>query len=684
MTSTLTRFRFGGGLIGVAFVFAFAACNGARHRNSEEVAQRVTSTTAALPFDLPSTAALRASPKKAFGHYVPALPVSIDNKDPAHDYWALDYLDPMGEHGVHMAYGGYTRDRPMPRPVRPEANWRLLDMQDEVRQAVSVGLDGFTLVLYSTGGSVWDNSVLMMEAAASDPGFKIILMPDMSEKSSISTATPEILAQHIAALAAYPSAYHLPDGRLVVSPFKAESHDPAWWTLWMNVMQNTYGVRVALWPCFLDDIKFRDAFASISYGMSDWGARSPLDNDPTLTNPTSRVGRALEVKKLDGVDGPGHKLKWMQPISVQDSRPREGLFDEAENTHNLRNTWEIARLQDADFVQLTTWGDYPELSTFANSPMHGFSWLDISSYFMTAWKLGAPPLIVRDVIYLTHRQHPISAVPTFPETLLMHVRATSGSPRDTIEVLSFLTAPATVRVQAGAQLYNCPAVGGLNVCTQPLVTGSLSAQVIRNGFAVAGVTSPHHVTATPNVQDMQYVAVSSGREGDVIIAHPEVTLRASAVAGTCVNEGAPSINYGTSWSLASRGVGGYIAYLRFDIPAAPPNTQLKRAALQITSTMLAFAGSTDTQTLRLASNDWSETAVTWSSRPPASATILGVGTASRGPNVRSSFPLVTSAVTPLLGTQQSLAVTSTGLDSLWFWSHEAVSSSRPQLILTFQ
>jgi len=30
----------------------------------------------------------------------------------------------------------------------------------------------------------------------------------------------------------------------------------------------------------------------------------------------------------------------MQPISLQDERPNQGVFDEAENTINLRNTWE--------------------------------------------------------------------------------------------------------------------------------------------------------------------------------------------------------------------------------------------------------------------------------------------------------------------------------------------------------
>src|SRR4051812_34369023 len=43
--------------------------------------------TGALPFDLPSVASLRSSPRKAFANWVPSLPISLDNKAPASDYY---------------------------------------------------------------------------------------------------------------------------------------------------------------------------------------------------------------------------------------------------------------------------------------------------------------------------------------------------------------------------------------------------------------------------------------------------------------------------------------------------------------------------------------------------------------------------------------------------------------------
>ena len=76
----------------------------------------------------------------------------------------------------------------------------------------------------------------------------------------------------------------------------------------------------------------RWSYAPISYGMGNWGARNPTWNDADATYRTSPVGRALSVQALG--------MRWMQPVSLQDERPNQGVFDEAENTINLRNTWE--------------------------------------------------------------------------------------------------------------------------------------------------------------------------------------------------------------------------------------------------------------------------------------------------------------------------------------------------------
>ncbi len=470
-------------------------------------AAEVSTATTALPFDMPSVGTLRASSRKAFAHYVPTLPVSLDNQDPATDYYQRNYLNPNGEGGKHRAYGGWLRDRPATRPVRSDSNWRMLDMESEVRSAIKAGLDGFTLVIYNlpdSGSSrQWNNAVLLMQAAKRvDPGFKIILQPDTSGSSAMKRKSAGTLAKYMNQLLNYGSGYRLSDGRYVISPFTAEGMSKSYWTSFKSIMKNTYGKPVAFWPLFQNERVWRESYDSISYGMANWGNRNPAWNNPEVTYSTGPLGR------IDAVHDLGQK--WMQPISVQDSRPREGIYDEAQNTTNLRNTWAVAIKGRAEAVHYATWGDYPEHSVMAPTVKHGRTFLDISSYYLTKWKTGRTPTIVRDTVYLTHRHHKYGARPRFPQSKLMSLRG--GSPaRNTVEALTFLKAPATVVVKVGSNTYTCSNDAGVDTCTVPLSSGTVSVSVKRSGTTVTSATSPYKVTSSPYVQDMQYVGVSSRR-----------------------------------------------------------------------------------------------------------------------------------------------------------------------------
>ncbi|GAA2212640.1 hypothetical protein GCM10009850_081020 [Nonomuraea monospora] len=449
-------------------------------------------TDGPLPFTLASTSALRAAGKKVFAHYFPPYPISLDNAAAENDYYARNYLKPEGESGKHAAYGGLLRDRPTGRsPIT--GDYALADLKTEVKQAIAAGLDGFTVDILSVTSANWTRVQNLVKAAeAVDPGFKIVLMPDTNGLASVDSAT---LAKAVAGLAASDSVYRLADDRLVVAPFKAEGRTAAWWADWMKTMETTYGIKVALVPCFVDFGKNRDAFASISYGFSNWGSRSPAGNAGLSTNITT----AHNLGKI-----------WMQPVSVQDERPNQGVFDEAGNTENLRASWKGAIDGKADWVQLTTWNDYSENTQFAPSRNAGWTYLDINAYYLTCYKLGCPK-ITNDVAYLTHRVQPVAATPSYAQTKLMKLRAGSTAARDTVEVLSMLTAAGKVSVTVGGttQTYDAPA--GVSAKTFPLRTGTASAVVTRSSATVAKVTSPYPVTATPYVQDLHYRAASSER-----------------------------------------------------------------------------------------------------------------------------------------------------------------------------
>ncbi|MEU6295566.1 glycoside hydrolase family 71 protein [Streptomyces erythrochromogenes] len=451
----------------------------------------------ALPFDMPQPASLRsgeAGKKLVFAHYFTPYPLSLDNADADRDYYTRNYLNPDGESGKHGRYGGLLRDRPL--PVAPKSgDWEYANLQQEVRTARAAGIDGFTLDLLSLSGKNWDRSNLLMAAARSvDPAFKIMLMPDMT---SLKTDDPRVLAEALATLADASAAHRLPDGRLVVSPFKAEAKDVAWWTEVIRILKADHGIRTAFVPLFLDFGAHSGDFAPISHGFSEWGSRSYVGQESS----TRDVQRAHGMGKI-----------WMQPVSVQDARPNQGIYDEAGNTATLRATWTRAIEDGADWVQLTTWNDYSEGSQFAPSLHNGHAYLDLTSYYLTRFKTGGWPKIVRDTLYLSARTQFANADPTGDQSLVMSLRKGSAPSRDTVEVLSFLTAPADVRTTVGTARGSHDAPAGIHSKLLPLKAGTSEAQVVRDGRATAAVDLPYRVDHTVDVQDLQYYAATSGRE----------------------------------------------------------------------------------------------------------------------------------------------------------------------------
>ncbi|MEV0650745.1 endo-1,3-alpha-glucanase family glycosylhydrolase [Phytomonospora sp. NPDC050363] len=453
-----------------------------------------------LPFDLPPREVLEASGKKVFAHYFTQFRISIENKPAETDYYTRNYLTPDGEGGIHSAYGGFLRDRPLPRdPVA--GDWQLADMVTEVTRAKEAGLDGFTLNLLNVSESNyhWQAALRLMRAAPMvDPDFKIVIMPDMTV-STLKDIDAAGLAAVVMKLAALDSEYRLGDGRLVVSPFKAENKTPEFWAQFNALMKSNHGETVALVPFVLNFNASFEKYKSVSYGFSEmeYGAPALQDSLPAKIATTHNAG-----------------VKFMASLSPQDSRPKEGNYYEAENSENLRRGWTKAIEGGADWIQLMTWNDYSENHHFSPSVRNGGVWLDLSSYYLTRFKTGAYPAIVRDTVYVVHRNQPFGAgpAPTSTQTKLQKIRANGGTPKDNVEFLTFLTTTATVNATVGgsAKTYSAPA--GVKSTLYPLALGFNGATIVRNGQTTASVNSAWEVKGTYVSQDMLYSAASSGRK----------------------------------------------------------------------------------------------------------------------------------------------------------------------------
>ncbi|MFJ2635235.1 DNRLRE domain-containing protein [Streptomyces sp. NPDC087422] len=200
--------------------------------------------------------------------------------------------------------------------------------------------------------------------------------------------------------------------------------------------------------------------------------------------------------------------------------------------------------------------------------------------------------------------------------------------------------------------------------------------------ASPGTTYAYQVTAgdAPGNTSAKSAAAAVTTPG----APTSSTVTLNAIADSYVNAGAPSANYGPDQQLAVRGTSAYHTYLRFDLPAAPGGMVLTSARLTLRTSSDAIANSVDTLNVQRVTGSWTETGVTWNTRPTLDPTVLGTVPAPTALQTDYTATLTAAALTPGLGGPYDLAVTSTGTDSAWFWSKDAPGTSgHPQLVLTF-
>ncbi len=200
-----------------------------------------------LPFAMPSKAKLGDSKKKVFAHFFYPFPVSIDNKPPDNDYYAKGYLAPEGENNKHIKYGGYLRQRPLPRAPITGERWDLQDMMREVQLASDAGLDGFCIDILGTKDGRCPKLDMLLEATQKvAPTFKIMLMPDMHAEFK---TKPENFISVLEGVRDNPAIFRTDDGRIVVSPWCPAKGTAGWWKDLKDSMASK-GVRIYLAPVF--------------------------------------------------------------------------------------------------------------------------------------------------------------------------------------------------------------------------------------------------------------------------------------------------------------------------------------------------------------------------------------------------------------------------------------------------
>jgi Glycosyl hydrolase family 71 len=459
---------------------------------------------ACLAAPMPSSDTLFNSTKRVFAHYFHPFPLSIENNAPAKDYYNTQYLNKAGESNKWLKQGGYLRQRPLGVTPSTSPNWQQLNMEAEVRAAIARGITGFTFDSMAVTDATDSKSALHLMLAAAqavDSRFKIVIMPDMGALG----ADTDSVVQIIASVAGSPAAYHLSDGRLVVSPFDASLNSPVWWQSVISRL-SAQGIQIALVPTFLGWALSADAFSAISYGFSDWGSATvagagALEGDPDIVHST-------------------YKKIFMMPVDPQQYRPKGFVYWEAGNSAALRGAWTDSIQGDADWIQLVTWNDLSESSTIepvTDATLQrniGTGFYNLTGYYASWFLTGQQPKITHDVLYYFYRREPTTAAAGAQSQL---ANVYSGVATNYIELVGFLTSPGVLKITIGGKTYTQDAAAGIvsfKIPSQPGIPLFTLSRGSSDVFSFQGGVQIYGPGGLPSaVEDLTYWSGSAAKSG---------------------------------------------------------------------------------------------------------------------------------------------------------------------------
>ncbi|MEO7208439.1 MAG: glycoside hydrolase family 71 protein [Steroidobacteraceae bacterium] len=428
----------------------------------------------------------------------------MDNSPAPKDYYNAQYLAKTGESNKWSKQGGFLRERPLGATPSTNPNWRQLNMESEVRAAMARGITGFTfdsMAASDATDSTSDLHLMLAAAQAVDSRFKIVIMPDIPTLGTDANSVVQI----ITAVAGSPAAYHLSDGRLVVSPFDAGLNTPAWWQSVISRL-NAQGIQIALVPTFLGWSSLAGAFSAFSYGFADWGSATTigagaLEGDPAIVHSS-------------------YKKIFMMPVDPQQYRPKDFIYWEAGNSAALRDAWSGSIQGDADWVQVVTWNDFSESSaiepiTDATLQRNiGTGFYNVTGYYASWFLTGQEPKITHDVLYYFYRREQTSSAARAQGQLN---NIYSGVAENSIELVGFLTSPGVLKITIGGKTYTQNAAAGIVSFKIPSQPGTPLFALSRSGsdvFSFQGGVQIYGPGGLPSgVADLTYWSGSAAKSG---------------------------------------------------------------------------------------------------------------------------------------------------------------------------
>jgi hypothetical protein len=372
-------------------------------------------------------------------------------------------------------------------------HWQELNYAIEIYRARACGVDGFGVDVLALSGPLWERiRTLLAVTDAVAPEFRVILEPDMN---AMRGSDAEKLADALHELAASASVYRL-DNRVVVAPYNAELRTPDFWAELLTALKRR-DTEAVLLPIFLNERLYERDHPEFAMPYANW---THPDLNSLVQSYSAKHG--YDRRRPIIMDG----------ISAQHTAPKSASFREAANTTLFRTGWQWAIQENVPSVQLVSWNDYTEGTQIAPSLGTQFVFYDLCLYHSLWFQVGSPPSVVRDALYYSHRMQIIlpDSKPMSDETA-MHVIGSTPI-KNEIEMLAFLTAPATLQIEIAGRTYEQRGVPGITSCRAPAAPGRPIFRIVRAGRTILEKASDWTIVAEFNSENPEYVGGSSTRQ----------------------------------------------------------------------------------------------------------------------------------------------------------------------------
>lgn len=376
---------------------------------------------------------------------------------------------------------------------------------NDIRAAMELGIDGFAINAFSGGQAkkIFPSFIKAADAIEAN-NFKLFLSADMSLGF-----TAQDIVDTIIAFGSNPH-YLKVNGKPLLSTYGGQGLGDRWWQ--DNVLSplKASGNPVTFVPYFdrndanLDPPNDRnwenviEKYSSID-GLFNFG----IPKSPPFPLNDKNVGNHW-WSLLDGQESLARSLKLTGKLYMASYTPyywavchSARQYTETQGGRGMENAWaSIVTKQRPPIVEIVTWNDYSE-STFieptrvpltktAGIPsLPHLGHYELLKYYISWYKSGHKPTIVKDSIFFFHRTHPNNAVASDRASGCsmgaIPAEQKWGNVQDRIYITTALTAPADLFVRTGALKYELHLPAGLTTTDVPFEPGRPTYELWRAG-----------------------------------------------------------------------------------------------------------------------------------------------------------------------------------------------------------